>query len=248
MQDRIQKEKEFHNIRFNKETRDSLDKYYSISFLIEGFYQNELYHSCKNKRLLEYGCGLGKHSFELAKVAGEVYSIDISDVAIDKAQKKALSENVNNTIFKVMNAESLEFPNGFFDSVCGISILHHLDLEASLSELSRVLKPDGKAFFIEPLGHNPFINLFRKLTSNLRTEDEHPLLNKDLILLNQYFSGVKIKYYYLTCLFTIPFRNKKMFVPLVNFFNGLDQLLFKMDFFKSQAWQVVIEVSNKRLK
>ncbi len=145
-----------------------------------------------------------------------------------------------------MNAESLDFTDDFFNVVCGISILHHLDLNSSYSELLRVLKPGGKAFFIEPLGHNPFINLFRKLTSNLRTEDEHPLLKADLQLLSKYFTEINIKYYYLTSLLAIPFRDKRFFIPLVNFLNGIDQLLFKMRFFKYQAWQVVIEVSNSK--
>ncbi len=101
MTDRIQKEKDFHNVRFENETRDSLNKYYSISFLIDNHYQNALYNSCKDKRLLEYGCGLGNHSFELAEVAKEVYSIDISDVAINKAQKKAKDNNINNIVLKL---------------------------------------------------------------------------------------------------------------------------------------------------
>lgn len=37
MLNRIQKEKEFHNTRFAKETRDSLNKFYSVSSLIENY-------------------------------------------------------------------------------------------------------------------------------------------------------------------------------------------------------------------
>lgn len=34
--------------------------------------------------------------------------------------------------------------------------------------------------FSEPLGHNPIINWYRNRTPEMRTEDEHPLLIKDI--------------------------------------------------------------------
>ena len=39
----------------------------------------------------------------------------------------------------------------------------------------RVLKPGGKACFWDPLKHNPIINVYRKIATKVRTEDEHPL-------------------------------------------------------------------------
>ena len=232
MPDRIQKEKDFHNNRFASETRESLDKYYSISYLINDYYQDNLFKKCKGKRILEYGCGLGGKSFELSKYAREVVAIDISEIAIDKLNTLADERNIKNVTFNVMNAESLNFPENNFDVVCGVSILHHLDLQKSYSELSRVLKPGGKAYFIEPLGHNPIINLYRNLTPSLRTEDEHPLLKKDLELLKKYFNDVDIKYYFLTSLLAIPFRKTSHFNKVVNFFNVIDQSLFKINFFE----------------
>ena len=37
------------------------------------------------------------------------------------------------------------------------------------------MKPSAGALFIEPLGHNPVINLYRRRTPEQRTVDEHPL-------------------------------------------------------------------------
>ena len=34
-------------------------------------------------------------------------------------------------------------------------------------ELSRIIKPNGECIFQEPMGHNPIINLYRKLTPNI---------------------------------------------------------------------------------
>jgi ubiquinone/menaquinone biosynthesis C-methylase UbiE len=63
-----------------------------------------------------------------------------------------------------MNAEATTFPDNSFDLICGSSILHHLNLDKACAEIRRILRPDGGAVFIEPLGHNPLINMFRKLT------------------------------------------------------------------------------------
>ena len=148
MKDRIQKEKDFQIDRFANETRDSLNKYYSVSSLIEEYFYGVLFSACKGKIILEYGCGLGSRSFELSKSSKEVYGIDISEIAISKAINEAKIKNLSNIIFKVMNAETLEFSDNYFDVVCGTAILHHLDLNASFSELSRILKPGGKAFLL----------------------------------------------------------------------------------------------------
>jgi hypothetical protein len=48
------------------------------------------------------------------------------------------------------------------------------DLSLACSEIARVLRPGGPAIFVEPLGHNPLINAYRKRTPALRTVDEHP--------------------------------------------------------------------------
>ncbi|WP_428491963.1 hypothetical protein [Rhodopila sp.] len=57
----------------------------------------------------------------------------------------------------------------------GIGIIHHLDTRQASREVARVLRPDGNAVFWEPMGTNPIIGLYRMLTPNARTVDEHPL-------------------------------------------------------------------------
>jgi len=73
--------------------------------------------------------------------------------------------------------------------VCGSGTLHHLYIDAAFKELVRVLKPNGCVVFFEPLGHNFLINLYRKLTPSMHSEDEHPLLAKML----NYFGNISSK-------------------------------------------------------
>jgi len=73
-----------------------------------------------------------------------------------------------------MNAEQMAFADDTFDMVFGHSVLHHTDLRLTRGETYRILKTGGIGVFVEPLGHNPLVNLFRRLTPHWRTPAERP--------------------------------------------------------------------------
>lgn len=111
----------------------------------------------------------------------------------------------------------------------------------------RVLKPGGKGIFIEPLGHNPAINLFRAMTPALRTPDEHPLLMKDLKLAKCYFQKVETEFFHLLSLLAILFRNTRGFHRLVRVLDKVDAMIFKfLPIAKLMAWTVAITVSQPK--
>jgi ubiquinone/menaquinone biosynthesis C-methylase UbiE len=138
-----------------------------------------------NKNILELGCGDGILTNRLVVKCNKVIGIDIDDSLFHKIQPK---DNLN--LFK-MDAHNLEFPDNYFDNVVGLYVIHHLDIERSAKEINRVLKPNGRAIFIEPLCYNPLSNLWRKLTPNARTKDEKPLSYKDIKAMCKYFSSYK---------------------------------------------------------
>lgn len=237
---RIQREKDFHNDVFVSDVRQPTDKYYKSTRQSQEFYRNLVLTGVKNKKVLEYGCGPGSLAFDLARNGADVYAIDISDVAIDLARKQARSEGLD-IAFEVMDAENLSFKDHCFDVVCGTGILHHLDLKSAYSELQRVVKANGKTVFVEPLGHNPVITLYRKLTPAMRTEDEHPLLMSDIALAKSSFEHVDAHHFNL-------FATLSTFVPFLSSpLNSLDKVLFKIiPFAKKYSWIVVLEFSNPR--
>jgi len=242
-----QKEKEFHNKAFREEIRKNLDKYYQTTGSSRAFYQKFLLANSKNKNVLEYGCGPGSQAFLLARQATRVTGIDISEVAIVQATQQAKEERLKNAAFLVMDAENLNFANDTFDIICGSAILHHLNVDRAYAEIARTLKPDGVAVFWEGLGHNPLINLYRKLTPRLRTEDEHPLLMADLNKARSFFGKVETHFFHLFSLAAIPLHRFAVAGRMLNFGDGLDRLLFKyLPFTKKYAWITVMVLSQPK--
>lgn len=242
VKNRIDREKEFHNEAFSTGSRKSVKKYYSTTDLSKGFYREQIHKDVVGKKVLEYGCGPGSQAFTLAEKGAEVYAIDISDVAIEQTQQEADKRNLN-IHCSVMNAENLTFPDGSFDLVCGSGILHHLDLEKAYPELKRVLKQGGRGIFFEPMGYNPFINLYRKLTPSMRTEDEHPLLMEDFELAGEYFNKVEPHFFHLTSFFSsfIPGAGLRKIAtkPL----HRIDRVLIeRLPFVRKYAWIAVVEL------
>jgi SAM-dependent methyltransferase len=87
-----------------------------------------------------------------------VTSIDLSSASVDFARRRAELNGVADRIeFHVASAESMPFESGTFELAIGRAILHHLDPVVGARELARVLAPDGRAAFSEPLGMNPLL-------------------------------------------------------------------------------------------
>jgi SAM-dependent methyltransferase len=178
-----------------------------------------------------------------------VTGIDISPIGIEHANEEAVAAGLSTAEFLVMDAENLAFADGEFDVVCGSGILHHLDLERSLDEVARVLSAHGRACFQEPLGHNPLINLYRRLTPSLRTVDEHPLLQSDLTRLRGPFGDVEIRYFHMFTLLAVPLRHTRLFSGVLRMLEAVDRFLFSViPPLRRFAWLVVIELAAPKAR
>jgi SAM-dependent methyltransferase len=104
--------------------------------------------------VLELGCGAGYFTRELACSGAEVVAIDVSPELLEIATANCSAPNVR---YEIQNAYELSYPDAVFDSVVGSSVLHHLEIEAALREIYRVLKPGGRISFTEPNMLNPQI-------------------------------------------------------------------------------------------
>jgi SAM-dependent methyltransferase len=244
---RKERERNYHDGRFACDPRKKLGKYYSVNGGAKNFYARNVYRDCNDKKVLEYGCGTGSLSFDLMIEGARVTGIDISEVAISKAKEMSLKKNACGDLrFAVMDAEELAFDADEFSVVCGSGILHHLDVERAFKELSRVLKKEGRAVFVEPLGYNPLINLYRKMTPKLRSKDEHPLTRPDIELAGKYFGDVHIKHFHLLSLMAVPLRRVKGFHLLKKLVDRADAILLGLPLVKWFSWMVVLELKSPR--
>ena len=242
---RAAREAEFHDHAFTSNVREKAGKFYVVAQSSKAYYHRLVERDCAGKQVLEYGCGTGSHAFTLAKRGAKVWGIDISEAGTKLAAEKAKRlEVAEQTSFQVMDAETLNFPENSFDIVCGSGILHHLDLEKSMKEINRVLKSRGRAIFFEPLGHNPLINLYRKLTPHMRSQDEKPLTLDDLEQIENSFDHMEIRYFHLLSLASVATRTLPGFQFIRKALEAMDQTLFRVPWFRKQAWIVVISLSK----
>lgn len=251
-------------VRLNTEETYFSDKAKGKRTFEASFYKDQIYQVVEDylffglsqldgRWILDYGCGCGDFTTKFARRGARVTGVDLSLARLKTAQKKIKEINQDtNVSFCKMDAENMAFHNNSFDLVFGGAILHHLDIEIAITEIERVLKPDGEAFFIEPMGHNPIINLYRRLTPNSRTPDEHPLLESDLSFFNKHFSTIEVKgFHFLTLLslfWQAIWRNDTLFKATFEILYRIDQRLFKLsNFFGRNCWISVIRLTNKKV-
>jgi SAM-dependent methyltransferase len=139
-----------------------------------------------NERVLDVGCGLGRMSIEVAKrlQQGKVVGVDIWDKkelrgnSPERAYANAQIEGVRDKVeFRYGNVLELPFQDGTFDLVTCSSVLNNLHGDGSkikaLSEIHRVLKPDGGFFMLEPLRNLRMFFLFTPFAFwELRNRDD----------------------------------------------------------------------------
>lgn len=116
--------------------------------------------------VLDAGCGPGTYGLILAEQGYDVIGIDISELAVKKANERALKKNLHFQAEKG-DLEHLGFNDNTFDLIFVGWALHHFpSLEQVCSELYRVLKPGGKIAIVEPNEAN-LMAKFSRLVENI---------------------------------------------------------------------------------
>jgi ubiquinone/menaquinone biosynthesis C-methylase UbiE len=128
----------------------------------------------RGRTLLDLGCGAGEHSIYFAQRGARCTAVDCSPGMVEAALRLAERHGVA-IEGRVADATAMDFPDGSFDIVYAANVLHHVDPEPCLREIHRVLKPGGVAATWDPLRHNPFINVYRRMATVVRSPDERPL-------------------------------------------------------------------------
>ena len=116
-----------------------------VRFIFTQFPRN-LKEQC-NLKILDLGCGAGRHTVFLAREGVQTYATDISEEGLIVVEKRLEDEKLQG-VLKKANMEKLPFSDNFFDAIISFGVFYYNDLEGyrkAVSEMYRTLKKDGKA-------------------------------------------------------------------------------------------------------
>ncbi|MFN7998320.1 MAG: methyltransferase domain-containing protein [Bryobacteraceae bacterium] len=153
-----------------------------------------------NIELLDIGSGLGESSVYFALHGARVTAVDVSPGMVDTTVRLGQQHGV--TIHgKVAVGEDLCLPPDHFDLVYLANTIHHVhDRDRLFQQIHNTLKPGGRFFSIDPIAYNPLINIYRKMATQTRTEDESPLTYQDIATARHYFTDVGHREFWLASL------------------------------------------------
>lgn len=204
-------------------------------------------------KLLDFGSGPGENAYRFSKIGYQIKGFDISEKNVELSNELFSSEDKIGQ-FEVSSAEALPYQDNEFDIIIGVDILHHVDIEKSIQECFRVLKPGCKAYFREPVDvgildrirETRLVRYFapKKTSFELHiTEDERKLNANDERIIREVFPKMKKHYYFLFARFDKFYRRGSD--PRPSMLEKFDYYLFKtFPFLKKLGGTVIYELEK----
>jgi ubiquinone/menaquinone biosynthesis C-methylase UbiE len=109
-------------------------------------------------RVLDLGCGAGRHTIVLAKEGFQVTGLDVSETALNDLQGRLDKADITNVTLVRHEMIELPFVDEYFDGVVCTNVLHHgtiNDIRKTVTELYRIMKT-GSHSLIVTLSKNDF--------------------------------------------------------------------------------------------
>jgi len=101
------------------------------------------------KRVLDLGCGSGRHTVYLARKDFRVYGIDIAEEGIKIAKEWLKREKLQANLRVGSIYKKLPYKDNLFDAIISTNTIHHAkikDIRKAVKEIERALKPKGLIF------------------------------------------------------------------------------------------------------
>ena len=157
----------------NNPVRAFLQKYYEAALL------ERLGGRTEHLRVLEMGCGRGVGTEIIFNRFGarEVRAFDIDPDMINRARTRLRHYRSAQLKLSVGDATAIDAEDQSYDAVFDFGIIHHVPMwRRAISEVSRVLRPDGRFFFEEvtsqALNRRSYRALFEHPTDDRFSRDQ----------------------------------------------------------------------------
>jgi len=112
-----------------------------------------IFQENKVTKILDLGCGTGRHLIFFSKKGFEMYGFDASPKAISLSNQWLSEENMKAELKLHRMEEEFPYEDNFFDAVMSIKVIHHNkmeDIRKTVGEIKRVLKKGGLIFITFP--------------------------------------------------------------------------------------------------
>lgn len=117
---------------------------------------------CKNKVILDIGCGSGDTLYLLKKLGWNVYGIEVDKIAVNAAQKRGL--NVVRGTYKNLS----KYPDKFFDCIRLYHVIEHIDDSSyCLDLIKKKLKDNGELLIGTPNINSLTARVFKSYWYNM---------------------------------------------------------------------------------
>jgi len=103
------------------------------------------------KRVLDLGCGAGRHSILLGKTGFQVVALDVSETALEILEGRLKSAFVDNVTLVKHEMWELPFVDDYFDGIVCTNVLHHgrlVEIKQAVREVHRVMRKGSSAFIV----------------------------------------------------------------------------------------------------
>jgi SAM-dependent methyltransferase len=144
----------------------------------------------KGKEVLELGCGAGYGIDYISKNAKRIVTVDIDLESIEHAKQNTDAKNIEYIHQDIL--DGLPFGNATFDVVISFQVIEHFNsknVHYYLQEISRVLKPGGRAYLTTPNRDTRLLPLQKPVNKYHPLEYSYASLSR---LIKQYFPSHEV--------------------------------------------------------
>jgi len=159
------------------------------------------------KRVLDFGCGEGNVTTELAKLGCHATGIDVSGELVALARRRARLDGVSDSVKLLVG--DISAAQGPFDFVICNEVLHHVSIPEVFPRLMAVLKPGGTVAIAEPIAFSPALQAIRDRVPVEKdaSPDERQLNEEDIAFVRRWLVDVETAYFNLFARFDRFFPN-----------------------------------------